>query len=199
MGDSLSVVIVDNFDSFTWNLSEEFARLGAVVEAWRNDAAPERVMARVTGRGPGLLVLSPGPGTPAEAGCCTELVRRAEQGGIPLLGVCLGLQVMVEALGGRVRRAGVPVHGRASKLTHDGGPPFEGLPSPLLAGRYHSLAAVSLPGALEPAARAGDVVMAVRHRSARMLGVQFHPESILTPDGGRLIGNVMEWTRRVAR
>lgn len=193
MADSARIVLVDNFDSFTWSLADEFSRRGAEVEVWRNDVAAAHLLGRVRGRGPGLLVLSAGPGAPKEAGCCTELVLLAERERVPLFGVCLGLQVLVEALGGTVRRAGEIVHGRASWVEHGGGPLFEGVPSPFRAGRYHSLAAASLPDSLVPIAHCGPVIMAARHRDAPLAGVQFHPESILTPDGGRLIENVLGW------
>lgn len=193
MSEPLRLIFIDNFDSFTWNLVDEFARRGAEVEVWRNTATADHVMARAAGDGPSLLVLSPGPGTPADAGCCIELVRRAALGSMPLFGVCLGLQVMVEAFGGRVAPAGEVVHGKTSRAIHDGGMLFEGVPSPFPVGRYHSLAASVMPDCLEPLATTGDTVMAVAHRTAPQLGVQFHPESILTPDGGRIIDNVIQW------
>lgn len=195
----LNVTLVDNRDSFCWNLVDEFARRNAEVRVWRNDVPAARVLEEALGAsGPSLVVLSPGPGGPADAGCCLELVRLAA-GRVPLFGVCLGHQVLVEALGGEVRHAGEVVHGRASRVSHDGGPLFEGVPSPFAAGRYHSLAAVSLPDDLAPIAYSGEVVMAIRHRRVPMLGVQFHPESILTPDGGRMIANVMRWAGDAGR
>jgi anthranilate synthase/aminodeoxychorismate synthase-like glutamine amidotransferase len=198
MPDATRIVLVDNLDSFTWSLADEFSRRGAEVEVWRNDADAAQLLSRARGRGPGLLVLSPGPGAPAEAGCCTELVRRAERERVPLFGVCLGLQVLVEALGGSVAGAREIVHGRASCVEHDGDPLFEGVPSPFRAGRYHSLAAAALPDCLLPIAHFDGVVMAARHRRAPLAGVQYHPESILTPDGGRLIENVLRWARHAA-
>jgi len=198
MPEPIRIVLVDNFDSFTWSLADEFSRLGAEVEVWRNDVPAAHVLGRVHGRGPALLVLSAGPGAPAEAGCCTELVRRAERERVPLFGVCLGLQVLVEALGGSVRRAGEIVHGRASRVEHDGDALFEGVPSPFRAGRYHSLAAASLPDCLVPIAHVDGVVMAAKHRRAPLAGVQYHPESILTPEGGRLIENLLQWARHAA-
>jgi anthranilate synthase/aminodeoxychorismate synthase-like glutamine amidotransferase len=192
------VVIVDNHDSFTWNIVDEFACRGAAVKVVSNRMEAAGVIAKAGGRGAGLLIISPGPGSPADAGCSAAVVLAAEALRIPLLGICLGLQVLVEALGGRVSRSGRPVHGRPSTIHHDGGAPFDNLPSPLLAGRYHSLAAVSLPPTLRQTASSGGVVMAVRHTSAPMIGVQFHPESILTTEGGRIMANVLDWSRRVA-
>ena len=199
MSDRLRLVFVDNFDSFTWNLVDEFARRGAEVEVWRNTTPAEQLLQRADGGAPRLFVLSPGPGTPAGAGCCIELVRAAATARIPLFGVCLGHQAMVEAFGGVVGPAGEVVHGKTSKVRHHGGPLFDGIPATFPAGRYHSLAAASLPPCLEPVAECGPVVMAIAHRTAPQLGVQFHPESILTPDGGRIIENVMAWATHAGR
>jgi anthranilate synthase component 2 len=193
MTDALRLVFIDNFDSFTWNLVDEFARRGAEVEVWRNTVAAEHALARANTRTPSLLVLSPGPGAPADAGCCIDLVRLAAADRVPLLGVCLGHQAMVEAFGGVVASAGEVVHGQTSKVRHEGGLLFDGVPSPFPVGRYHSLAASVLPDVLAPIAGTGSVVMAVAHRTAPQFGVQFHPESILTPEGGRIIENVIRW------
>jgi anthranilate synthase component II len=193
MPEPLRLVFIDNFDSFTWNLVDEFARRGAQVEVWRNTVAAEHALARALERRPSLLVLSPGPGAPAQAGCCKELVRLAAVRRVPLFGVCLGHQAMVEAFGGVVGPAGEVVHGKTSRVRHVGGPLFAGVPSPFPAGRYHSLAAAVLPECLIPVAGSGRVVMAVAHHTAPQLGVQFHPESILTPEGGTIIDNVIRW------
>jgi len=188
-----SVLFVDNFDSFTFNLVDDLRRRGAAVDVYRNDLAPGRALELALALpAPRLIVLSPGPGHPAEAGCCLELVRLA-RGRIPLFGVCLGHQAIVEALGGRVGPAGAVVHGKADAVEHEGGPLFRGLPSPVTVGRYHSLAALEVPAELRVTARTGDVVMAVEHRTERLAGVQFHPESILTPGGVALLGNVVAW------
>jgi anthranilate synthase component II len=198
---ALRIVFVDNFDSFTWNLVDEFARRGAAVEVWRNTTPASMVLERASA-GPAMIVLSPGPGTPAGAGCCVDLIRLAE-GKVPLLGVCLGHQAMVEAFGGVVGPAGEVVHGKTSRVTHQGDSLFDGVPSPFVVGRYHSLAAVRMPEVLATTAaiqRDGrSLVMAVRHRTAPMVGVQFHPESILTPEGGRIIDNAMQWARDANR
>jgi anthranilate synthase/aminodeoxychorismate synthase-like glutamine amidotransferase len=205
MANPLRVVFVDNFDSFTWNLVDEFARRGLAPEVWRNTTPADQVLGRARDHGPALLVLSPGPGTPRDAGCCIDLIRLAAGARIPLFGVCLGHQAMVEAFGGEVGPAGEVVHGKTSRVRHDGGPLFAGISSPFTVGRYHSLAGLSLPDCLEPVAftepratnnsqrATPDLIMAILHRSAPQLGVQFHPESILTPDGGLLIDNVLAW------
>jgi anthranilate synthase/aminodeoxychorismate synthase-like glutamine amidotransferase len=193
MSGPLRIVFIDNFDSFTWNLADEFARRGADVEVWRNSVPAELPLGRARDATRSLLVLSPGPGAPADAGCCVELVRLAAAAALPLFGVCLGHQAMVEAFGGVVGPAGEVVHGKTSPVRHQGGALFEGVPSPFVVGRYHSLAATTVPGSLETIAGTDRVVMAVAHRSAPQFGVQFHPESILTPDGGRIIDNVMRW------
>lgn len=199
MAERLRLIFVDNFDSFTWNLVDEFARRGAAVEVWRNTVSPDHIMSRAAAARPALIVLSPGPGAPADAGCCIELVRRAAAGGVPLFGVCLGHQAMVEAFGGVVGPAGEVVHGKTSKVRHHGGVLFQGISSPFPVGRYHSLAATVMPEALEPIAETGHLVMAAAHRSAPQLGVQFHPESILTPDGGTIIDNVIRWAGDASR
>ena len=193
MRDALRIVFIDNFDSFTWNLVDEFSRRGCMVEVWRNTVSAEHAVARARAGGPGLLVLSPGPGAPGDAGCCVELVRLAAAERVPLLGVCLGHQAMVEAFGGVVGPAGEVVHGKVSQVRHQGGALFEGVPSIFPVGRYHSLAASVMPEVLTPIAGTDRLVMAAAHRSAPQFGVQFHPESILTPDGGRIIENVIGW------
>jgi anthranilate synthase/phosphoribosyltransferase len=190
---TLSVLFIDNFDSFTFNLVDEFARRDCKVTVFRNDIDAGRALALALAMPlPRLIVLSPGPGTPAEAGCCVELVRLAA-GRVPMFGVCLGHQAIVEALGGTVGGAGAIVHGKASPIVHDGRGIFSGLPSPLTVGRYHSLAAVSVPRELVVRAHFGETVMAVEHLHTRIAGVQFHPESILTPLGGPLLDNVIAW------
>jgi anthranilate synthase component 2 len=184
------VLVVDNHDSFTFNLMDAFAVLGAVTEVLRNDAAAAGVLELARERRTALIVLSPGPGTPESAGCSPALVRAA-LGRVPLFGVCLGHQVLVAALGGEVGPAGAVVHGRASRIRHTGHPLFAGLPPEIDGGRYHSLAARRVPRALEVIARHDDLVMAVAHRTAPAWGLQFHPESILTTEGPRLLANVL--------
>jgi len=191
----LRVVFVDNFDSFTFNLVHEFAQRGCEVEVWRNTAAAAHLLGRAeAGGAPALIVLSPGPGRPADAGSCRALVAAAA-GRVPLFGVCLGQQVIVETFGGVVEPAGELVHGRASAVEHRGGFLFDGIPSPFEAGRYHSLGTRRVEPPLVELARGGALVMAVAHASLPVAGVQFHPESILTPEGGALIANVIAWAR----
>jgi anthranilate synthase/aminodeoxychorismate synthase-like glutamine amidotransferase len=178
------VLLVDNYDSFTYNLAHMFEELGAEVVVLRNDAVDADSAEALE---PTHLVISPGPGRPAEAGASIEIVRRLGPR-VPTLGVCLGHQAIVEAFGGTVGQARRLVHGKASMVEHDGRGLFAGLPSPLEAGRYHSLAATVVPDALEVSARTADdgEVMAVRHREHAIDGIQFHPESVLTPLGPEL-------------
>ena len=186
------LLLVDNYDSFTCNLVQAFMGLGATCIVRRNDRiTPDEIEALA----PTHLVISPGPCTPREAGISCEAIRRFA-GRLPVLGVCLGHQCMGEVFGGKVVRAPAPVHGRTSRVTHDGRGVFEGLGGPFDAARYHSLvvAGEPWPEALEIAARAEDdgVVMALRHRRFPLHGVQFHPESVLTPAGRRLLRNFLE-------
>jgi anthranilate synthase/aminodeoxychorismate synthase-like glutamine amidotransferase len=187
---SARLLLIDNYDSFTYNLVQAFRALGAAVSVFRNDAISAR---EALALGPTHLCISPGPGTPADAGVSAELVR-AFSGRIPVLGVCLGHQVIVAVSGGRVARAARPMHGKTSLLKHDGAGVFAGLAQGCLVGRYHSLVAVpeSLPDSLVVTATTPEgEVMGVRHRREPTEGVQFHPESILTPDGPRLLENFL--------
>lgn len=195
---AVHVVLVDSFDSFTFNLVEEFARRGSTVEVWRNDTPVDHLLHQVEaaaarGCAP-LLVLSPGPGTPGDAGCLVPLVRAAASR-VPIFGVCLGHQAIIEAFGGIVGPAGVVVHGKATKATHRGDPLFAGIPPRFTVGRYHSLVGLSLRAPIEPIAWADTVIMAARHATAPTVGVQFHPESVLTPDGGVVFENVLTLAR----
>jgi anthranilate synthase component 2 len=189
------VLLLDNHDSFTFNLVDAFTVLGAAVDVIRNDASVETVLALAAARQSSLLVISPGPGTPEDAGCAVPLIRTA-LGQIPIFGVCLGHQAMVTALGGVVGPAGTVVHGRASRVRHNGHPIFSGIPAQFEAGRYHSLAALSVPADLIEIASCGAIPMAIAHRDAPAWGVQFHPESILTAHGAQLLGNVLRLSRR---
>ena len=183
------VLLIDNYDSFTYNLAHLFGELGAEVTVLRNDeVTPDEAEAMA----PTHVVVSPGPGRPEAAGVSEEIVRRFA-GRTPVLGVCLGHQAIVSVFGGEVGAAQQLVHGKATMVAHDGRGIFDGLPEDFLAGRYHSLAATSIPECLEVSATAADgEVMAVRHRELRVDGVQFHPESVLTPVGCDLARNFLE-------
>ncbi len=185
----MRVLVVDNYDSFTYNLVQYLGELGAQVEAVRNDAA---TVDELLARAPDRVVVSPGPCTPDEAGISIEAMRRFPEVGIRTLGVCLGHQSLAQAFGGRVVRH-IPVHGKTTAIEHDGTGLFDGLPSPLTVGRYHSLVVeeASLPEVLEPTSHGGGVLMAMRHRELPVDGVQFHPESVLTPEGKRLLENFL--------
>jgi anthranilate synthase/aminodeoxychorismate synthase-like glutamine amidotransferase len=182
------ILLVDNYDSFTYNLADLLAQLGGEVDVRRNDAIDADEAERLA---PSHLVVSPGPGRPADAGETPAIVRRLAPR-VPTLGVCLGHQAIVEAFGGEVGQARTLVHGKATTVAHDGRTLFRGLPDDLVAGRYHSLAATRIPAALEISATAPDgEVMAVRHRELPVEGVQFHPESVLTPQGRDLVRNFL--------
>ncbi|MGC2032144.1 MAG: aminodeoxychorismate/anthranilate synthase component II [Steroidobacteraceae bacterium] len=185
------ILLIDNYDSFTYNLVQAFLVLGALVEVYRNDAITVDEALR---QDHSHLVISPGPGTPREAGISMRMIH-AFAGRIPIFGVCLGHQSLVEVFGGKVVRASRLMHGKVSPVQHDGKGLFAGLPQDFEAGRYHSLIAdpASMPAVLEVTARtAQGEIMGVRHRSLPIEGVQFHPESVLTPDGPLLMGNFLK-------
>ena len=189
---SARLLLIDNYDSFTYNLVQAFLVLGAEVEVHRNDALTP-LQARTLA--PTHLCISPGPGTPRDAGVSMDMIREFA-GRIPVLGVCLGHQSIVEVFGGEVVRAGRLMHGKTSLVQHDARTLFTGVAQPCEVGRYHSLIAApaSVPAVLEVSARTAEgEIMAVRHRSLVIEGVQFHPESILTPEGPRMLGNFLEY------
>ena len=183
------ILLVDNYDSFTYNLAHLFGELGALVVVRRNDdISPDEA----EDLSPSHLVVSPGPGRPEEAGSTVEIIRRLSVR-VPTLGVCLGHQAAIQAFGGEIGQAQQLVHGKATVVDHDGRGLFRDLPSDLLVGRYHSLAALTVPDCFEVSARAADgEVMAVRHRELPLDGVQFHPESVLTPHGREIARNFLE-------
>jgi anthranilate synthase/aminodeoxychorismate synthase-like glutamine amidotransferase len=185
----LRVLVLDNYDSFAYNLVQYLGELGAEVRTVRNDRATvDELLADSYQR----CVVSPGPCTPEKAGISLELVRRMPEAGIPTLGVCLGHQSLAQAFGGHVR-LNPPVHGKATTIEHDGRTIFRGLSCPLTVGRYHSLVVDSeLPDCLEESARGGGVLMGLRHRELPAEGVQFHPESVLTDEGRELLANFLE-------
>jgi anthranilate synthase/aminodeoxychorismate synthase-like glutamine amidotransferase len=187
------LLLIDNYDSFTYNLVQAFLVLGAQVDVFRNDALTP---AAAQALAPSHLCISPGPGTPSDAGVSMDMIR-AFAGRIPVLGVCLGHQSIVQVFGGNIVRAERLMHGKTSQVRHDERTLFVGLPQPCEVGRYHSLIAApaSLPPQLEvSASTAQGEIMAVRHRTLTVEGVQFHPESILTPDGPKLLGNFLKYT-----
>ena len=185
---SMKVLVIDNYDSFTYNLVQYLGELGAEPEVVRNDVETTDAL---LARRPDRVIVSPGPCTPNEAGVSVDVMRRFPEAGVPTLGVCLGHQSLAQAFGGQVVRH-VPVHGKTTEITHSGEGLFAGMPSPLQVGRYHSLVVgPSLPDELVVTATGGGVVMAVEHRELPAYGVQFHPESVLTPDGKRLLENFL--------
>ena len=185
------LLVIDNYDSFTYNLVQYLGELGATVEVRRNDRVTlEEIEHRLR---PERIVISPGPGTPNDAGITLDVIQRFA-GKIPLLGVCLGHQAIGQAFGGKVVRAPELMHGKASPVSHDGKTIFAGLNDQFVAGRYHSLIVEreSLPSCLEISAHTNDIIMGLRHRELKVEGVQFHPESILTSDGKQLIANFLK-------
>jgi anthranilate synthase component 2 len=191
------ILLIDNYDSFTWNLVHLIGGLGEDVEVVRNDALSADA---ALGRGAKAIVLSPGPGEPKDAGICLDVVRLASERGAPLFGVCLGLQAIAESTGGKVVRAGRQMHGKTSRIMHDGAGLFEGLPGPFIATRYHSLVAErrSLPNSLRVAATAEDdgEIMALEHTAAPIAGVQFHPESVASEHGAAIFRNFLAMAER---
>ncbi len=184
----MKVLIIDNYDSFTYNLVQYLGELGATCTVVRNDRAD---VDELLGSRPDRVVVSPGPCTPNEAGISLEVVRRFPEEGVPTLGVCLGHQSIAQAFGGQVVRH-APVHGKATVIEHDGESVYAGLQSPLTVGRYHSLVVdEELPDCLVATARGGGVLMGIRHRELPAEGVQFHPESVLTPLGKPLLANFL--------
>lgn len=182
----MRVLVIDNYDSFAYNLVQYLGQLGAEVEVVRNDV---KNVAELLDAGYDRLVVSPGPCTPNDAGISLEAIPAFAEAGVPVLGVCLGHQALVQAFGGSVVE-GEPIHGKDAEIEHDGKTIFTGLPSPLTVGRYHSLiAGPDLPDSLEVSATHDEIVMAVRHRELPAEGVQFHPESVLTPLGMSMVAN----------
>ena len=187
----MRVLVIDNYDSFTYNLVQLAGSLGAAVQVRRND---EATLDELRALSPDRVIVSPGPGDPREAGVSCDAIRSFAADGVPTLGVCLGHQCIGAALGARIARAPTLLHGKTSPVRHDGAGIFRGVPSPTVATRYHSLAIeeATLPSELVVSARSDDgVIMGVRHRRLPLEGVQFHPESILTPDGEQMMRNFL--------
>lgn len=186
------ILLLDNVDSFTYNLVDQLRASGHQVVIYRNHIAADLIIERLQQMEQPVLMLSPGPGTPAEAGCMPELLLRL-RGQMPIIGICLGHQAIVEAYGGHVGQAGEILHGKASAITHDDQAMFADMPNPLPVARYHSLVGSNIPAGLTVNARFGEMVMAVRHDEHRVCGFQFHPESILTTQGARLLEQTLAW------
>jgi anthranilate synthase/aminodeoxychorismate synthase-like glutamine amidotransferase len=183
------ILLIDNLDSFSFNLVESFERLGCTVQVLRNTVAAGEALALAQAKN-ALIVLSPGPGRPEDAGCMIELIGLA-MGKVPVLGICLGHQAIVHQAGGEVSRAPEPVHGKASLLPHDGTGPFKGLDGPVHIGRYHSLCTRKPPARFRVHAAIDGMAMAISDADALQTGLQFHPESILTRDGDRMLANIL--------
>ena len=192
------VLFIDNFDSFTYNLVDEFEKRDCEVLVYRNNIDMQIINDVIKKFKPKLIVISPGPGSPEQAGNSIEIIKLHHKT-IPIFGVCLGHQCIIEAFEGKVSRAIEIVHGKPSKIKHDNEGIFKGIENPFQAGRYHSLAGVDIPYCLEISARTTDkdIVMAVRHKEHEVIGVQFHPESILTPVGGILIENLINKVKNI--
>ncbi|UAY98275.1 gamma-glutamyl-gamma-aminobutyrate hydrolase family protein [Dickeya dadantii] len=186
------ILLLDNIDSFTYNLVDQLRSSGHNVVVYRNQLPADIIIDRLQHLEKPVLMLSPGPGTPSEAGCMPALLQRL-RGQLPIIGICLGHQAIVEAYGGHVGQAGEILHGKASSVEHDGQAMFSGLPSPLPVARYHSLVGSDIPAGLVINASFNGMVMAVRHDEHRVCGFQFHPESILTTHGARLLNQTLDW------
>lgn len=185
------VLFIDNFDSFTYNLVDEFAKRQCPTKVYRADTPLEELIAAAEEFKPNLLILSPGPGNPDTAGVTLAALDYFKDK-LPIFGVCLGHQSIVQYFGGRVDHAPTVMHGKPSRITHNGTGVFEGLENPLQAGRYHSLCGCDLPECLENVAEFEGIIMGVQHKEMPIYGVQFHPESILTPTGGKVIENMLK-------
>lgn len=186
------IVLVDNFDSFTYNLVDQFRSLGYPVTIYRNSLSAEQIEQAVSELENPVVVLSPGPGAPSEAGCMPALILKLK-GRVPMIGICLGQQAITEAYGGIVAGAGEIVHGKASLMSHNGHAVFGKIESPLTIARYHSLVATQVPESLDVIADVDGLVMAVVNDKDRVVGFQFHPESILTTKGADLLTNTINW------
>ena len=187
---SRKVLFIDNFDSFTYNLVDDFCKRNCLAKVYRADIALEELRALSDEFGPDLLLISPGPGTPDTAGVTLSAIDYFKDK-LPIFGVCLGFQSIVQYFGGKIGHAPEPIHGKPSRITHNQKGVFAGVENPLQAGRYHSLCAVELPDCLEQTAQVEQIVMGVQHKELPIFGVQFHPESILTPAGGKVIENAL--------
>lgn len=187
-----NILFIDNFDSFTYNLVDQFRTLGHDVTIYRNSLSAETIEQAVQQLENPVVVLSPGPGAPSEAGCMPELIQRLK-GKVPMIGICLGHQAIVEAYGGTVAGAGEIIHGKVSMMVHDNHPTYQNLPSPFAIARYHSLVATHVSDALTVTAQVDGLVMSVVEENHKVCGFQFHPESIMTTYGATLLDNTIRW------
>ncbi|MCG9577620.1 aminodeoxychorismate/anthranilate synthase component II [Vibrio tubiashii] len=187
-----NIVFIDNFDSFTYNLVDQFRSLGHDVTIYRNNIAAEVIESTVAKLDNPVVLLSPGPGAPSEAGSMPEIIQRLK-GKVPMIGICLGHQAIVEAYGGTVAGAGEIIHGKVSMMEHQNHDTYAGLPSTLAIARYHSLVATEVPSSLTITAEVDDLVMSVVQEQDKVCGFQFHPESIMTTYGATLLANAIEW------
>ena len=185
------VLFIDNFDSFTYNLVDDFCKRKSQAKVYRADTELEKLKRVAENFSPDLLVISPGPGNPDTAGVSLAAVDYFKDK-LPIFGVCLGHQTIAQYFGGKIGHAPKPMHGKPSRITHNGQDIFAGIENPLQAGRYHSLVAVEMPDCLETTAQFDGIVMGLRHKEFPIFGVQFHPESILTPAGGKIIENILK-------
>lgn len=186
------ILMIDNLDSFTYNLVDLLRSFGYPVYIFRNSVSLQTIMLKLKQLNHPLIIISPGPGSPKESGCTLQILNLCK-GKFPILGICLGFQAIVLTYGGKITSFNKTVHGKASSITHDSQEMFSGIQNPFLAGRYHSLTCNDIPKSLTVNARAGDTVMAVRNNVDRVCGFQFHPESILTPDGALLLRVSLMW------
>lgn len=187
-----NILFIDNFDSFTYNLVDQFRSLGHMVTIYRNNIPADAIEQALQQLDNPVVVLSPGPGAPSEAGCMPELLQRLK-GKVPVIGICLGHQALVEAYGGVVAGAGEIIHGKVSMMEHQNHAIYRGLPSPLAIARYHSLVATQVPATLTVTAEVNGLVMSVVNETDKVCGFQFHPESIMTTHGATLLANAIDW------
>ncbi|RBM57039.1 anthranilate synthase component II [Vibrio paracholerae] len=187
-----NILFIDNFDSFTYNLVDQFRSLGHGVTIYRNNLSADAIEQALQQLDNPVVVLSPGPGAPSEAGCMPELLQRLK-GKVPMIGICLGHQAIVEAYGGVVAGAGEIIHGKVSMMEHQNHAIYRGLPSPLAIARYHSLVATQVPATLLVTAEVNGLVMSVVNEADKVCGFQFHPESIMTTHGATLLANAIDW------
>jgi len=188
--ENVKILFIDNFDSFTYNLVDEFCKRDCIAKVYRSDIAEEKLKEISQQFEPDMVVISPGPGNPDSAGVSLWAVDYFKDK-LPILGVCLGHQVIVQYFGGEIGKCGVPVHGKGSRINHDETGVFESIENPMQVGRYHSLCAQKVPACLNKTAQYEGIVMGVQHRDLDIYGLQFHPESILTPGGGKIIENMI--------